>query len=446
MLVAYAKPSSSFTSNVSETVLSNSLQNAPLGSKVNIIIETKTSDYSNMINYINSIGGEVHYTYKYVNAISASIPANSLPNLQTSPDVTFIYKDTIVGLAAQPTVDPEGIDTLISQPTKIERDIQGIPIDPDQLSRAELNTYWNPTVSNATPLWDAEYRGKNTTVAIIDTGIWTGHFMFRRTSIIGGADLSFDNYTIYQQYADIIPWPYNETYEGWDNPYNHWHGSHVAGIIAGRGAILLPENHTLTQAVERYTGTPLPSAEPYGYPGYKILYLFGIAPYANLYIVKVFDHTGSGIPESLVLNAIEHVIDLKLQEVDMDVISMSLGGPTLYDGRDLEDKLVDYATSVGITVVAAAGNDGPARMTVSSPGSANTAITVAAAADPVHTRVFWDYYYDTPGLGYYLYKTDENQIIYFSSKGPTSDGRQKPTIAATGVFVLSAYRQAASKA
>jgi len=342
-------------------------KNAPLGSKVNIIIETKTSDYSNMINYINSIGGEVRHTYKYVNAISASIPEDSLPSLQTSPDVAFIYKDTVAKLAAQPTVNPEGIDKLISQPTTIEGDIQGISIDPDQLLGAELNTYWDPTVSNAAPLWDAGYRGKNTTVAIIDTGIWTGHFMFRRTSIIGGADLSFDNYTIYQQYADIIPWPYNETYEGWDNPYNHWHGSHVAGIIAGRGAILLPENHTLTQAVERYTGTPLPSAEPYGYPGYKILYLFGIAPYANLYIVKVFDHTGSGIPESLVLNAIEHVIDLKLQGVDIDIISMSLGGPTLYDGRDLEDKLVDYATSVGITVVAAAGNDGPARMELGIP-------------------------------------------------------------------------------
>jgi len=46
-------------------------------------------------------------------------------------------------------VDPEGIDTLISQPTIIEGDIQGIPIDPDQLLGAELNTYWDPTVSNA---------------------------------------------------------------------------------------------------------------------------------------------------------------------------------------------------------------------------------------------------------------------------------------------------------
>lgn len=74
------------------------------------------------------------------------------------------------------------------------------------------------------------------------------------------------------------------------------------------------------------------------------------------------------------------------QGYDVDVISMSLGGSTLFDGRDLEDTVVDYATSVGITVVAAAGNEGPASMTIGTPGSAESAITVAAAAHSVNTR------------------------------------------------------------
>jgi len=78
-------------------------------------------------------------------------------------------------------------------------------------------------------------------------------------------------------------------------------------------------------------------------------------------------------------------------------------------------------------------------MTTTSPGSAYTAITAAAAANPVNTRAFWDYFYGWPGLGYMLFTSDVPQIYAFSSRGPTSDGRSKPTLSATGIFVLSAY-------
>ncbi|MDI6904774.1 MAG: S8 family serine peptidase [Candidatus Bathyarchaeia archaeon] len=89
--------------------------------------------------------------------------------------------------------------------------------------------------------------------------------------------------------------------------------------------------------------------------------------------------------------------------------------------------------------MAAAGNEGPASMTTASPGSANTAITVGAAANPVNTRVFWEYRYRIEGIGYYLYTSAMPQIYAFSSRGPTADGRLKPTVSATGIFVLSAY-------
>ena len=410
-----------------------------LNSEVNVLIETSTSDYCALKALIEGVGGRVYNEYKYVNAISASIPAGSIPKLLESTDVVRIVKDAMRHLASVATVNMEEIDKLMKMPVALQRQYTGFPVSPAKLSELSPNTYWNPVITQADPLWSEGYYGDNSLVAIIDTGIWTGHFMFQYTKFLGGIDLSFDNSSVCDEFNYYPPWYSNTTFLGWDNPNNYWHGSHVAGILAGSGAILLPENDSLALAIEKYSGMELPSGEPYGYPGYKILYLFGIAPGATLYIVKVFDHTGAGIPESLVLKAIEHVVDLKMSGVDVDVISMSLGGPTLYDGRDMEDRLVDYATSVGITVVAAAGNDGPAEMTVSSPGSANTAITVGAAADPVHTRVFWDYYYDYPGIGYYLYKTNETQIIYFNSRGPTSDGRLKPTVSATGVFVLSAY-------
>jgi subtilisin family serine protease len=406
-----------------------------------MIVEIARKDIPAFKSLVENLGGEIRFIYKYVNAVSISIPVSSLPKLAQSPLTIRIYRDYAMNLMNSVTsaMHMSDLDGLFKEAHILDDKYVATPINPMEIRDLKPNTYWNPAIVNAIPIWNMGYTGLNSTVAIVDTGIWTGHFMFHYTRFIGGVDLSFDNKTICDIYNYTPPWYGDPKYIGWDNPNNHWHGSHVAGILAGAGAILLPENASIVRAIELYTGTELPSAEQYGYPGYKIIHLLGIAPDSQLYIVKVFDHTGAGIPTSLVMMAIEHIIDLKISGVDIDIISMSLGGPTLYDGRDPLDKLIDYASSLGITVVAAAGNSGPASMTVTSPGTSNTAITVAAAADPIHTRVFWDCYYNYSGIGYYLYRNDETQIIYFSSRGPTSDGRLKPTVSATGVFVLSAY-------
>lgn len=326
---------------------------------------------------------------------------------------------------------PRGVgdlDSLLAEPAMLVTEgYEVTSVTPEELIASDPANYWNPWGMGAATgsVWAETNYGMDSLVVIIDTGIWTGHWMFAETDIIGGVDLSFDVGT---------------DFEGWDMASNHWHGSHVAGIVASTGGIIVSPDDLLALSIELYSGMTLPTVPSGDYAGWKIIWLLGMAPASSLYIAKVFDHTGAGIPEWLVLAGIEHAIDLKLVEgIDVDVISMSIGGPNLYDGRDVEDKLVDYATSVGITVVAAAGNEGPASMTVGSPGSAYTAITVGAAANPVNTRVYWDYYYGYYGIGYYLFTSDYPQIYAFSSRGPSSDGRLKPTISATGILVLSAY-------
>jgi len=406
----------------------SSLGNAP----VNVLIETTGKDYSSIINTINALGGTVRHQFKYVDALSASVPANMLVTLAKNNEIKRIYYDverkpsSFDGAIFGPR-SLNDLDALLTRPTIMEsRNFIPISVKPTELVSVKPVNYWNPTSLGADTIWEETNYGEGSLVAIIDTGIWTGHFMFAGTDIIGGVDLSFD-------VGDPV-------YEGWDNIWNHPHGGHVAGTIASTGGIIVPADDPLAQAIERYSGTTLPPGDPYGYPGTKVIWLLGMAPAASLYIIKVFDHTGGGVPESIILAGMEHALDLKLVEgIDVDVISMSLGGPTLFDGRDVEDQLVDTITENGITIVAAAGNDGPASMTVGSPGSANTAITVGAAANPVQVRVFWDIYYDWPGLGYYLFTSETPQIYAFSSRGPTSDGRSKPTLVANGIFVLSAY-------
>jgi len=399
---------------------------------INVIIETSISEYFGVITEINSLGGEVNYQFKYVNALSATVPANKIAQLANNNDVVKIYYDVERSVASGPgesLMPPRGggdLDSLLAEPNVLETEgYQVASVTPEELIASDPANYWNPWGMGAATshVWEKTNWGMDSLVVIIDTGIWTGHWMFGGTDIIGGAEMSYD--------------AGDPTYGGWDNPNNHYHGSHVAGIVASTGGIIVPPGDLLALSIELYSGMTLPTLPD----GSKIIWLLGMAPASSLYIVKVFDHAGGSIPEWMVLAGIEHAIDLKIVHgIDVDAISMSLGGANLYDGRDVEDQLVDYATSVGITLVTSAGNDGPASMTTGSPGSANTAITVGAAANPVNTRVYWDVQvYGVLGIGYYLFTSDDPQIYAFSSRGPTSDGRLKPTISATGMMVLSAY-------
>ena len=403
--------------------------------RVDVLVETTGTDYSDIISTIDALGGTVRHQFKYVDALSVMVPTSKIVQLASNNDIVKMYLDVERSLASSPgqsLMPPRGfgdLDSLIAEHAMLATEGYDVTsVTPEELIALDPANYWNPWGMGAATshVWEKTNYGMGSIVVIIDTGIWTSHWMFWETDIIGGVDLSLDVGNI--------------TYEGWDNPNNHYHGAHVAGIVASTGGIIVQPDDLLALSIELHLGMTLPTVPSGPYAGWKNIWLLGMAPASSLYIVKVFDHTGGAIPEWLVLAGIEHAIDLKLVEgIDVDIISMSIGGPNLYDGREVADKLVDYATSLGITIVAAAGNEGPASMTVSSPGSAYTAITVGAAANPVNTRVYWDYMYYYLGIGYYLFTSDDPQIYASSSRGPTSGGRIKPTISATGMVVLSAY-------
>jgi subtilisin family serine protease len=58
------------------------------------------------------------------------------------------------------------------------------------------------------------------------------------------------------------------------------------------------------------------------------------------------------------------------------IISMSLGTSGSSDGTDTVSLAVNSAVERGLIAVVAAGNSGPARFTIGSPGAAAKAITV----------------------------------------------------------------------
>ena len=141
------------------------------------------------------------------------------------------------------------------------------------------------------------------------------------------------------------------------DPDGSEHGTHVAGIAAGLSGI---------------TGTSL---------GVTISNLSGVAPHAYLGSYRVlttptpsFGLDGNG-PE------IARAIDRAVAD-GMDVLNLSLGEPEVESANDVVARAIHGAARAGVVTVVAAGNSGDdlGGGSISSPGSAPDAITVAATS------------------------------------------------------------------
>ncbi|MFD0828845.1 S8 family peptidase [Neobacillus sp. M.A.Huq-85] len=183
----------------------------------------------------------------------------------------------------------------------------------------------------APEMWE-QSTGKGITVAILDTGCDTDHPDLQNR-IIGGRNFTQDdggNPAIYEDY--------------------NGHGTHVAGTIA---------------ATINNTGVA------------------GVAPEANLLILKVLGKDGSG-QYDWIINAIHYAIEQKV-----DIISMSLGGPT--DVKELHDAIKEAVLSHQILVVCAVGNEGDGDSSTDEfafPGSYNEVISVGAVDLNRHSSYF----------------------------------------------------------
>lgn len=390
-------------------------------SLVSVIVETTTNDYDLLTTLVESLGGIINIEYNNINGVSMNIPASALLALAESPLVARVYKDEFKEL----NILKEEINTYTLM---ADADIVATPINLE-VSEEYPSTYTNSYLTNAEAIWAETNAGDGVKVAIIDTGCWSEpwidpdygdeHWPWYWDAVYDGIDLSYDQGT---------------EYEGYGNAMNHWHGTGCAALIAASVELTFYPDPDPPYSPHSW-GAAIATHDPIGsdfdpLTNQTSVICMGIAPGAEIYAVKVFDHTGGGVPSSIVMQGIDAAIT-----EGVDVISMSLGGGVGAPGVDPSDLLVDAATEAGITVVVSAGNDGPAPLRVGSPGTATTAITVGAAMDPIHERVFADIAY-FPGFAPYYYPSDEIFIADFSARGPTSDGRNKPDVVATGSWTF----------
>ncbi len=226
------------------------------------------------------------------------------------------------------------------------------------------------------------YSKTDVVIAILDTGIDPKH------KDLTGEDNGGNK--------KILAW--KDTINGIASPYDdHGHGTHVASIAAGDGS-----------ADSRFKG---------------------VAPGAALVGVKVCNSGGS-CPSSKIIAGINWVVANKAT-FGIKIMSLSLGGFGAADGTDPESVAVNNAVDAGIVATIAAGNAGPLKYTISSPGVADKAITVGNMADPgTITGVLPAGQLPLADNGFYLAPS--------SSRGPTASNKIKPDIVAPGVNIRAA--------
>ena len=264
------------------------------------------------------------------------------------------------------------------------------------------------------------------TWAVIDSGIDARHPAFRgagvgpelRTRVT--LTLDFTKIRDYAQFSELrntssfvdavnnvasVDAPKAADDQQYERPFGS-HGTHVAGILAG--------------------GPLAAGEEP-----------LGMCPTLNLWDLRVVDEVGD-LLEHRVLLALQYVREYnRVARANVGVAGANISLSIPYDPRTYACGWTPVCAEVrklvrsGVVVVAAAGNagfdkdawqeGGPGRgfssIGITDPGNTEEAITVGA------THRFEAYRYGAS---------------YFSSKGPTADGRPKPDVLAPGEHIVSA--------
>ena len=215
-----------------------------------------------------------------------------------------------------------------------------------------------------------------------------------RSSLLSGRSIDW------QLLEPLLRIPHDAAYR----PPQHEHGTHVAGILA---------------ADWRKTDEEMPDEND----------LVGMCPDLELYDLRVLDEKGEG-DEFTVIAALQFVRYLNAHKDELMIHGVNLSLAIRHDvanyacGRTPVCEECERLVGNRVIVVAAAGNEGYTQyltaqgaaetyrsISVTDPGNAEGVITVGAT---------------------HRYKPHTYGVSYFSSRGPTGDGRYKPDVVAPG--------------
>ncbi len=260
-----------------------------------------------------------------------------------------------------------------------------------------------------------EATGEGIVWAVLDTGVSNEHPHFRdyQTTELPGR-------LAHRSFVPGSPDPLSDA---------NGHGTHVAGIIAGG------RTGTDEEPIIALTWYLTAEGDAAGVERVQLPRISGMAPETKILSCTVLRSDRTGDVAAL-LEALEYIQDLNQggRALSVHGVNLSLGYPfdPAWFGTGLSPvcREVNRLVSSGVCVVVAAGNTGygaardranrelglPFGMTINDPGNAERAITVGATS----------------------VKPYSTGVSFFSSKGPTGDGRLKPDLVAPGERILSA--------
>ncbi|WP_179865401.1 S8 family serine peptidase [Bacillus sp. AFS017336] len=276
---------------------------------------------------------KIKRTYKNtLNGVAIDLPANKVKSLLNSKVVKAVWPNSVIQVEPPKVSEASG----------------------DSVKKMETEVF--PGVSK---LHAEGFTGKGVKVGVIDTGIDYNHPDLTDAYKGYRAQPGVDPKTISPSsvkgwdFVDNDADPMETTYDDWKksglgekdpldgSTYYTEHGTHVSGIIAGRG-----KNNT----------------------DYAVT---GVAPGADLYVYRVLGPFGSGSTANVLGGIDKSISD------GMDVINLSLGA-SINNPENIESLAVNNAVLSGVTAVVSAGNSGDGMYSLGAPGAAALAITVGA--------------------------------------------------------------------
>jgi serine protease AprX len=298
---------------------------------------------------VRQLGGRVGRQISIIQGFAATVPSSKLNTLRAASGVHSVTLNRRVRLSS----DLDGWD-----------------------QQHDAGSVWGVNeTTGAHEMWSRGFTGKGVDVALIDSGVVPVNGLQSTGKVVNGADLSFESQASHLRYLDT-----------------YGHGTHLAGIIAGRDSGL--------SRTQRDANV-----------------FQGVAPEARIVSVKVADAHGL-TDVSQVLAAIDWVVQHRRDSgLNIRVLNLSFGTDGVQDYRlDPLTYAAEVAWRKGIVVVVAAGNAGFGSAKLNNPAYDPFVLAVGAA----------------DGKG--TYGTSDDLVPSWSSSG---DGTRNPDLVAPGKSVVS---------
>jgi serine protease AprX len=313
--------------------------------KARFIVQSTDDDILEVGRAATSLGGRVVATQESLDTLVVDLPVATANRLRTVSGVQGITPDSQVQLNGA-GFGPTGEDG-------------------DMTNVARL--------TGATTYWRNGFRGQGVDVALLDSGVLPVEGLSTPNKLVLGPDLSFESQEKDLRHLDTFG-----------------HGTHMAGIIAGRDGL---------------TGETR---------------FVGMAPAARVVSLKLADAQGN-TDVSQVIAAIDWVVTHGQDAgLNIRVLNLSFGTDSSQDYRlDPLAHAAEVAWSKGVVVVVAAGNGDGTRSGLSNPAY-DPAVLAVGAVDPKGTL-----------------EREDDVVPVFSQRGNLAEGKRAPDVVAPGSSVVS---------